>query len=89
METNFIKESPVYYYVGCCPEFGQFIRLYADDLRHANVGDQWSCTDQDVFPNRTQEWEVVTKLVYKDEHGVALLERVDNEDPELIWIELH
>ena len=89
LKTELIKETPVYNYEGCCSEFGQFIRLYADDLRHANVGDCWLCEDQDKYPNRTREWEVLTKLVYKDEHGVALLERVDNNDPTLIWVELH
>lgn len=88
MKTNLIKERPVYHYTGCCPEFGQEIRLYADDLKNANVGDGWMCTDQDRYPNRTEEWDVSVKVVYKDEYGIALLEKTNNE-PMIIWIELH
>ena len=54
MKTNLIKETPVYHYEGCCPEFGQSICLYADDLKCANIGDTWSCEAQDKYPNRTQ-----------------------------------
>ena len=89
LKTELIKETPVYYYEGCCPEFGQEIRLFAHDLKIANVGDQWECDDQDCYPNRTKEWIVSVKVIYKDEHGVVLLERVDNNDPTLIWVELH
>ena len=39
MKTNLIKETPVYHYEGCCPEFGQSICLYADDLKIASIGD--------------------------------------------------
>lgn len=88
MKTGLVKERPLYCYVGCCPEFGQLIRLYADDLKRANVGDQWECTDQDKFPNRTKEWDVSVRVIYKDEYGVALLERNDDE-PIIIWVELH
>ena len=88
MKTNLIKETPVYHYEGCCPEFGQSICLYADDLKIASIGDTWSCEDQDKYPNRSREWEVSVTVIYKDEYGVALLERNDNE-PELFWVELH
>ena len=88
MKTNLIKETPVYHYEGCCPEFGQSICLYSDDLKIANIGETWSCDDQDRYPNRTQVWTVSVRIVYKDEHGVALLERNDDE-PRLLWVELH
>ena len=88
MKTNLSKGAPVYNYEGCCPEFGQSICLYADDLKCANIGDTWSCEDQDKYPNRSREWEVSVRIVYKDEYGVALLERNDNE-PRLLWVELH
>ena len=88
MKTNLIKETPVYHYEGCCPEFGQSICLYADDLKIASIGDTWSCEDQDKYPNRSNEWEVSVTVIYKDEYGVALLERNDNE-PRLLWVELH
>ena len=88
MKTNLIKETPVYHYEGCCPEFGQSICLYADDLKCANIGDTWSCEDQDKYPNRSREWEVSVTIIYKNEYGVALLEQNDNE-PELLWVELH
>ena len=88
MKTNLIKETPVYHYEGCCPEFGQSICLYADDLKIASIGDTCSCEDQDKYPNRSREWEVSVTVIYKDEYGVALLERNDNE-PRLLWVELH
>ena len=88
MKTNLIKETPVYHYEGCCPEFGQSICLYADDLKIASIGDTWSCEDQDKYPNRSREWEVSVTVIYKDKYGVALLERNDDE-PELFWVELH
>ena len=88
MKTNLIKETPVYHYEGCCPEFGQSICLYADDLKCANIGDTWSCEDQDKYSNRSNEWEVSVAVIYKDERGIALLERIDDE-PELFWVELH
>ena len=88
MKMDLIKETPLYYYEGCCPEYGQEIRLYADDIRNANVGDGWMCTDQDRYPNRQHEWDVTVKVIYKDEHGAALLERNDNES-RLLWVELH
>ena len=88
MEIELFKETPVYHYEGCCPEFGQSICLYADDLKIASIGDTWSCEDQDKYPNRSREWEVSVRIVYKDEYGVALLERNDNE-PRLLWVELH
>lgn len=88
MKTNLIKETPVYHYEGCCPEYGQEIKLYANDLKCANVGDEWGCSDQDRFPNRSREWEVSVTVIYKDEYGVALLERNDDE-PAIIWVELH
>ena len=88
MKTNLIKETPVYHYEGCCAEFGQSICLYADDLKCANIGDTWSCEDQDKYPNRSREWEVSVTVIYKDERGIALLERIDDE-PELFWVELH
>ena len=88
MKTNLIKETPVYHYEGCCPEFGQSICLYADDLKIASIGDTWSCEDQDKYPNRSREWEVSVTVIYKAECGIALLERIDDE-PELFWVELH
>lgn len=88
MKTNLIKETPVYHYEGCCPEYGQEIKLYVNDLKCANVGDEWNCSDQDRFPNRSREWEVSVTVIYKDEYGVALLERNDDE-PAIIWVELH
>lgn len=88
MKMELIEERPVYNYVGCCPEYGQEIKLFADDIKNASIGDEWSCSDQDRFPNRQYEWEVTVKVIYKDEYGAALLERNDNE-PRLLWVELH
>ena len=88
MKIELVKEEPLYHYIGCCPEYGQEILLFANDLKNASIGDEWSCSDQDVFPNRQYEWDVTVKVIYKDERGVALLERNDNE-PRLLWVELH
>ena len=88
MRMELVKEEPLYHYTGCCPEYGQEILLYADDIRNANIGDTWSCSDQDRFPNRQYEWDVTVKIVYKDESGAAILERNRNY-PKLIWVELH
>lgn len=93
---NYIEEEPLFEYEGCCPEFGQSIRLYAADLIAAKVGDSWSCEDQDCYPNREHEWWVTVTVVYADEDGVLL--KVKNEEPacygrepriELMWVTVY
>lgn len=65
MDCKVIYESPVYYYGGCCPEFGQEISIYADVLKEAEIGTEWSCEDQDRYPNRTKEWMVCVRKVFE------------------------
>ena len=91
METKIIREEPLFYYGGCCPEFGQVIRLYRKFLAKAEVGDTWSCEDQDRYPNRTETWSVDVVVVYKDGDGILLKFHDTNprhEKIELIWVEL-
>lgn len=92
MKANVITEEPVFYYRGCCPQFGQEIALYSADLHNSNVGDKWVCEDQDQFPNRQHCWDVCVTVVYKDANGVALVTHSMeiNGDPDTItWIQLH
>ena len=93
---NYIEEKPLFKHEGCCPEFGQSICLYAADLIAAKVGDKWSCSDQDRYPNREHEWWVTVTVVYTDEDGVLL--KVKNEEPAcygheprivLLWMTVH
>lgn len=94
MNIDYIAEEPLFEYEGCCPEYGQYIGLYANDLRAAKVGDSWSCTDQDCYPNRQHEWWVTVTVVYKDADGVLLKVHDDGPacccdgEPEirLVWI---
>ena len=92
METRIIKEQPLFYHGGCCPEFGQEIELYHKDLAKAKVGDAWGCEDQDRLPNRTECWSVDIIVVYKDDDGI-LIKFHDtyprDEKIELIWVELN
>ena len=96
MNCEVIREAPLYYYGGCCPDFGQQIEIYADELKKVEVGKEWSCDDQDRYPNATEYWNVYVKKVFEDEHGCLLIKRDDyhertcHEIPnphEAIWIE--
>lgn len=85
MEVKINREQPVYEFEGCCPEYGQKIVIYANDIRKAEVGKRWSCEDQDQYPNRERCWDVEVELVYKNTEG-ALLITTDRE-PEVCWHE--
>lgn len=96
MNCTVIREEPIYSYYGCCPAFGQKIEIYADELKKAKIGTEWSCEDQDRYPNRIAEWSVYVKKVYEDENGCLLIkrddyhEKTDYQTPnphEAIWIE--
>lgn len=82
------EEKPLYSYVGCCPQFGQYINLYASDLATAEVGDSWFCEDQDNYPNGSSYWTVEVVVIYADSDGVLLKENNDGE-VKLHWIRLH
>ena len=84
-----IEEEPIYGYYGCCPEFGQCIEIFANDLRNANVGAKWTCEDQDRYPNRERNWEVEVKLVFRDDKGCLLIRHgEDDRLEEMVWIDL-
>ena len=88
METIITRETPVYSYQACMDD--EFIKIYADDLRNAKVGDHWSCEDQDRYPNRTAWWHVTATLTYKDQHGYLIITTFSNGDKtKATWIELH
>lgn len=90
MKCEVLRENPIYYYGGCCPEFGQKIALYSKDLHNAEIGDSWSCEDQNCYPNRTNEWTVTVTVVYKNEDGLALVTTFSNgENSEIVWVDLH
>ena len=78
MLVNVAHEQPVYNFRGCCPDFGQKIVLYANDLRRAEDGHIWSCEDQDQYPNRQHNWTVEVQIVFKSDEG-ALLITTDRE----------
>lgn len=87
MKINFKTEEPLFNFTGCCPEFGQSIILYGNDLCQSKVGDTWVCEDQDCYPNRTEEYEAKVTVMYKDENGILLKFEHDVMDTELTYIE--
>ena len=92
METRIVKEKPLYEYIGCCPQFGQSIRLYKKDLEKAEIGTEWHCENQNRYPNRDDSWYVNVEVVYRTEKNVYLhcyctTTRYSNYD-ELVAIEL-
>ena len=89
MKTNTIKESNVYESEG----YLGTIKLSSRQLRENGVGSEWGMYDANASSNADVRWKTVVKLVYKDEHGVALLERTEYEtgeepDSKLTWVEL-
>ena len=95
MEAKIYREMPVYSYSGCCRgrydgDEDTYIDLYADDLRNAKVGDSWSCSDQDQYPNMSRFWRVTVTVIYKDETGVLLRQSsTEYGIEERVWVELH
>lgn len=92
MKTQVIKEEPILHYRGCQGDFGCIagecdLEIYADDLRQAQVGDEWSVQDQDQCPNASEFWTISYKVIYKDESGLGILYDNDGEKT-LIWVEL-
>lgn len=96
MKTKIVKEQPLYSYYGCCADenwgYEQTIELYRNDLEKAEIGQEWVCDDQDRYPNRNQEWQVIAKVVYRDEKNIYLHCYCTNNDysnyDELVAIEL-
>lgn len=97
-KMSVVQEQPVFYCSGECPQFGQEIKIYADDLKKAPIGTEWKCEDQDRYPNASMYWNIYVKKVFEDEHGCLLIKRDDYyetyrgqgayyELPELIWVE--
>lgn len=96
MEANTIKEHPIFSVDKLYP--GDDLRIYAADLKAAEVGKEWRTEKQDRYPNATCTWYESYKVVYKDDNGVAVLYHYDeatgrdyyqNEHNELFWVELH
>lgn len=91
MNVETIHEEPLLSVVK--PYEGGNLEIYAADLKAAEVGTTWETENQDCFPNRTCTWCESFKVVYKDDHGVAILHRkeyCDGDDiVKLLWIELH
>lgn len=95
MEKRIVKEQPLYSFYGCCAgeSFGDefTIELFKEDLEKAEIGDEWTCCDQDRYPNRTREWTVTAKVVFRDEKNIYLhcYDDDDKDYDELVAIELH
>lgn len=90
MNTKTICEAPIFHMQHPCDDCD--LLIYASDLKKAEVGTVFSAENQDRYPNRTCTWTESWTVVYKDEHGVAVLYRSDENDipeVELIWVELH
>lgn len=95
METRTITEQPLL----CVekPYEGDDLKIYAADLKAAEVGTKWKTENQDRYPNSTCVWVESFTVVYKDGDGVAVLYRCEEacgldyyhaEETELIWVEL-
>ena len=96
MNTRTITEQPL---LGIeKPYEGDDLKIYAADLKAAEVGTKWETENQDRYPNRTCVWVESFTVVYKDDNGVAVLYRCEEatggldyyhaEETELIWVEL-
>ena len=95
MNTRTITEQPLL----CVekPYEGDDLKIYAADLRAAEVGTKWETQNQDRYPNSTAVWNESFEVVYKNDNGVAVLYRCEEasgldyyhaEETELIWAEL-
>ncbi|MGN1120641.1 MAG: hypothetical protein ACI4Q4_09805 [Oscillospiraceae bacterium] len=91
MNLGIIHEEPLLSVIK--PYDGDDLMIYAADLKAAEVGKSWETETQDQYPNRTETWVESFTVVYKDNHGVAVLHRREycNEpdDVMLVWVELH
>lgn len=89
METKAIMEAPV---VEITTAKSQ-LRLYHDDLADAKVGDTWTC-DASYFDGSQHDAEILLKVVFVDDTGLAILEQgfegeEENILPSLQWVSLH
>lgn len=91
MKTSVIVEKPLFT-LQSYNDHGEevTINLFADDFRSAEIGKKW-----EAYTNSSRSAESL-EVVYKTASGVAV--RYQNfstdweereDDPELIWIELH
>ena len=92
METNTIYEQPIFYMEHPCGEDCDFV-IFASDLKNAEVGKAFEAENQDRAVNRTKTWTESWTVVYKNEHGCAVLYRSTEpdgyDDVHLTWVELH
>lgn len=98
MNTRVLVEEPMFVLQSTCAwsDKGDFIEVYAADLRRAAAGTKWSADSCDN--GRGNDCESA-EVVYKTADGVAVLYKrwgtTDSDDPtpwnnepELWWIEL-
>ena len=95
MNTRTITEQPLLSIEK--PYEGDDLKIYAADLKAAEVGTNWETQNQDRYPNSTCVWTESFTVVYKDDNGAAVLYRSEEasgldyyhaEETELIWVEL-
>lgn len=91
MNTNTIYEQPIFYMEH--PSCGCDFAIFASDLKSAEVGKVFEAENQDREVNRTKTWDESWTVVYKNEHGCAVLYRSTEPDGDddvwLTWVELH
>jgi hypothetical protein len=91
METNTIYEQPIFYMEHPCE--GYDFAIFASDLKSAEVGNVFEAENQDRAVNREKTWTESWTVVYKNEHGCAVLYRSTEpdgyDDVHLTWVELH
>ena len=98
MKTEVIVEQPIFNLETSDWDGSGELKVYAADLKKAKVGDTF-VPYADTNCGRAVDTEMI-EVVYKSDNGVAVLYRhygttdspnpVDWEDePKLIWVELH
>ena len=96
MKTSGIQEIPIFSVVK--PYDDDDMRIYASDLKAADVGKEWKTQNQACCSDHLCTWTETFKVVYKDDDGVAVLYRCDmvqgrdyyhDDHIELVWVDLH
>lgn len=91
MDTKIIIERPLIEVRK--PYEGDDFKLYVSDLASAEVGKEWRTENQDCYPNRNAVWDEIFAVVYKNDHGCAVLHSTEGAPDsytvkELLWVEL-
>lgn len=60
-----------------------------DMLRTAEIGKTWAVAKSDKPVNRTTEWEVAWKVVYRDDDGVCVVRHstAEWEKDTIVWLQ--